>query len=295
MPARCESHTTARTTRSGRPVHGAEEPGRRLARERRRGGAVDVEGGVRMALEERGRDLVVHLALDRPTHDGGLVLAGREDEDLAGLEDRGDAHRERLARDVLLAEEIGRRVLPGHQVERDEAGAALGARAGLVEADVPRPPDAEELEVDAAGLADRLLVAGDLVLHLRRGGCRRAEMWTCSAGNVELGEQVLPHEPMVGVEAPRVHRVVLVEIEGDDVPEAEPLVAVQADQLAVDADRRGAGGEPEHGAPALGGAGAYDLGDPARHQSAEVVVVVDDEGADALVGHDWSKLQSRRP
>ena len=45
---------------------------------------------------------------------------------------------------------------------------------------------------------------------------------------------------------PGIHRVVLVEVERDDVGEAEPLLAVQPDQLAVDADRRGAGGEAEH-------------------------------------------------
>ena len=43
------------------------------------------------------------------------------------------------------------------------------------------------------------------------------------------------------------------------------------------------------GRPA-GGTGADDLGDPARHQAAELVVVVDDEGAHAFVGHDRSKL-----
>ena len=184
MPVWCESQTTARITRSRRPVHRAEQPGRGDAGERRGGGAVEVERGVRVPLEEGGGDLVVHLALDRAAHDLGLVLAGGEDEDLAGLEDRGDAHRDRLARDVLLAEEVGGGVLPGHQVERDKPGAALGARAGLVEADVPGAADAEELEVDPAGRADRLLVAAALGLDLvardvaardvdvARGGCR---------------------------------------------------------------------------------------------------------------------------
>ena len=86
--------------------------------------------------------------------------------DLARLEDRRHAHRDRFAGDVLLAEEIGRGVPPGHQVERDQPRPALGARAGLVEADVPGPADAEQLEVDASGGLDRRLVAAALVLDI---------------------------------------------------------------------------------------------------------------------------------
>ena len=102
--------------------------------------------------------------------------------DLAGLEDRGDAHRDRLARHVLLAEEVGRGVLAGHQVEGDEPGAALEPRARLVEPDVPGRADAEELEVDAAGGADRLLVAPALAPRPRSRGTSPSGMWTFSAG-----------------------------------------------------------------------------------------------------------------
>src|SRR5688500_13460050 len=104
-----------------------------------------------MPLQERGGHLVIHLAFDRAPDDVRLVLAGREDQDLARLEDGGDPHRDRLAGDVLLAEEVRRAVLAGDEVEGDEAGAALQAGAGLVEADVPGAPDSEELEVDASG------------------------------------------------------------------------------------------------------------------------------------------------
>ena len=55
--------------------------------------------------------------------------------------------------------------------------------------------------------------------------------------DVEQGEEILQHEAMVGVQALRVHRVVLVQIEGDDPGKAEPFVPVHPDELAVDADR----------------------------------------------------------
>ena len=272
----------------GRPLDAAEQPGRRLAGQGRGRGAVDVERRVRVALQERRRHLVVHLALDGAPHDRRLVLAGGEDQDLARLEDRGHPHRQRLARHVLLAEEVGRGILPGHQVQGDQPGAALGAGARLVEADVARPTDPQQLQIDAAGGADLGLVAPQLGVHLVAGEvpARDADLLP---RDVELGEQILPHEPVVGVQAPRVHGVVLVEVERRDPREAEPVMPMQADQLAVDADRGGAGGQPEHRAAAGGGLGAHDLRDPARHQAAQIVGIVDDDGADMLGGHACSK------
>ena len=132
-----------------------------------------------MTLQKRRRDLDVDLAFDRALDDARLVLAGRDDRDLARVENRRDAHRDRFARNVLLAEEIGRGVAPRDGVERHEPRATLGARAGLVEADVSRLADAENLKVDAAGALDRQLVALRRVVDLARAerrpaGCARS-------------------------------------------------------------------------------------------------------------------------
>src|SRR3989442_5936841 len=59
-----------------------------------------------------------------------------------------------------------RSILPGHRVERHQAGPLVGRRAWLVEADVPALPDPEHLEVDPAGLGDGPLVR-DAVLGER--------------------------------------------------------------------------------------------------------------------------------
>src|SRR5437667_4331371 len=47
---------------------------------------------------------------------------------------------------IARAEEVPRRILPGHRVERHQAGPLVGRRAWLVEADVPALPDPEHLE-----------------------------------------------------------------------------------------------------------------------------------------------------
>src|SRR6185312_3545030 len=121
-------------------------------------GAIEVERRVRVRLEEGRRHLDVDVALDGAANDARLVLAGSDDRDLARVENGGDAHRYRLARHELFAEEVGCRVLARHGVERHEACATLGARSRLVEADVARLADAENLKIDSAGALDVALV-----------------------------------------------------------------------------------------------------------------------------------------
>ena len=168
-------------------------------------------------------------------------------------------------------------------VERHEARAAVRARARLVEADVPRLADAEDLEIDSAGARrwpprTRCAASSTFSRRTSPGG-----MCTFSRIDVDVREQILPHEAVVGVDAVLRHRVVLVEIERHDAREAQPLVAVHADQLAVDADRRRAGREPkdESGRPPRC-ASRISVGDAQRDQLGDVVVVVGDDGADAL-------------
>ena len=116
---------------------------------------------------------------------------------------------------------------------------------GLVEADVSRLADAENLEVDAAGALDRHLVALRRLGDLRARDVAGRDVHVLGL-DVDVREQILPHEAMVGVDAVLRHRVVLVEIERHDVGEAQSLLAVHPNQLAVHADRRRARREAEH-------------------------------------------------
>jgi hypothetical protein len=86
------------------------------------------------------------------------LCPGGENRDLAGLEDGGDPHRDRLARDGRLAEEPARRVTPRDPVEQDTPGATLEPRSGLVETDMPRLADPQELKVDPPGGLDGRLI-----------------------------------------------------------------------------------------------------------------------------------------
>jgi hypothetical protein len=89
---------------------------------------------------------------------------------------------------------------------------------------VARLSDAEELEVDAARLLNRGLVR---VAEGRNLVARERAVWDVDVSRVDVhvGEEVLPHEPMVGVEARGGDPVVLIEVEGHHARERD-LVAV---------------------------------------------------------------------
>src|SRR5689334_6932876 len=141
-----------------RPLDFIDEPRRGNARELGAGRAVDVERGIWMALQERCSHLDVDVALDGAPDDAGLVLACGENGDLSRIDDGRDAHRDRFARHELFPEEISCRVATRDRVERHDSRSTIRAGAWLVEPNVPRLADAEDLEVDPAGAVDRVLI-----------------------------------------------------------------------------------------------------------------------------------------
>jgi hypothetical protein len=105
-------------------------------------------------LQEGRGDVVVDLALGGGAHDVGLVLAPGHQDDAAGVHDRADAHRQRVAWRAGVAAEVAGGVAARERVERDQARERVRRAARLVEADVAGAADAEDLEVDAAGGRD---------------------------------------------------------------------------------------------------------------------------------------------
>ena len=264
-----------------RPVDARQHPGRLDACQLGGGGQIEIRRRVTVPLQERGRDIRRDLALDRARHDVGLVLPRGDQRDLARIEDRGDAHRDRLARYVVLAEEIGGRVLAGDRVEDRETGARILRRPRLIEADVPTLADPQQLEVDPPRLGDGSLVG---VAVLGEPLARHAAIGDVHVlrPDVDVREQILPHVAPIAVRAVRRHGIVLVEVERDDARQIDLARLVTADQLAVDTQRRAAGGEPQH-APPLGRRLSRDhLGDAVGEQHGEIVVVGHHDRGNAL-------------
>ena len=84
------------------------------------------------------------------------------------------------------------------------------------------------------------------------------------ARDVDVVEKVLEHPAVIALQPVGGQAVVFVQVERHHVRQIELAAAVQADQLAIDAHRRAAGRQPQHGPPALGLPLVNDRGDHLR-------------------------------
>ncbi len=199
-----------------------------------------------MIAQVAGRHARRGRAFGRLANDARLVLAEGDQHDLAGFEDRAQAHRDGLHGHVLLAEEIAGRVAPRERIERGQPRAAVGGAERLVETDVPVAADAQQLHVDAAGPGDGgLVLAAMLVEPIGRDQTVGDE--DVLGADVDVVEKVLVHPAVIALQPLGPQAQVFVEVERDDVDQVEPLVLVQSHQLAIDAHRRAAGRQPQHG------------------------------------------------
>ena len=158
-----------------RPVDRADHP--RPANRRQLAGRrlVEQEGRVGVLLQEAGGDGVGDRPPRRPCWTIGALCSPKAM--------RTILRASRMVPTPIVSawcgtfsspKKLAGRVAARHRVERDQARAAVPRRAGLVEADVAGAADAEDLQVDAAGPADHLLVARAVVLDVaRRRSCRR--------------------------------------------------------------------------------------------------------------------------
>ena len=224
-----------------RPHH----PRRLEPRQPRGGGAVEHKPRVGMLLEGAGRNVATRQFLHRLSHNRGLVLAKRQQNHAAGIENRAHAHGDRLAGHVSLAEEVAGCIGPRHTIERDQPGSALGGAPRLVETDVAGAADAQNLEVDSSHLPDLLLVAtaGGENLAPVKGPIGDMD----GVGrNVDMVEEMFPHEAAVALQLVGLHRPVFVEVERDNRAKGNTFFAVQTDEFVVDADRRATGRQSQH-------------------------------------------------
>jgi len=184
---------------------------------------------------------------------------------------------------VGLAEEVRGGVEAGESVEPDEPGPRLGGGSRLVEPHMPGPTDAQQLDIDSSGGPDRLFVGPAVGRYVRRSQGTVGNVGPIRL-QVDVIEEMLPHEAPVALERLRVHGEVLVQVEGGHAPEAEPLLTMQANQLFVDRDGGGAGGQAQDGPPVLHPAGPDEIGDLPGHISGRIAGILEDGGGKSLPG-----------
>src|SRR5690606_27071913 len=90
-------------------------------------------------------------------------------EHAARLKDGSHAHGDGLARHVLLTEEVAGGVNARDVVECDQTGDGVLLGTGLVEADVSRAANPQNLDVDPAHIHDLLLIFSTVIVHLVAG------------------------------------------------------------------------------------------------------------------------------
>ncbi len=210
--------------------------------------------------QKRGRHAGRHRAFGRFANDLALVLPLGDQQDFAGIEDRGHAHRDGVCGDVFLAEKVAGSVAAGERVEGHQPCAAAQGAKWLVKANVAVAADAQKLDVDAAGLVDSGFVAAAMIGHLV-GRNRAVGNVDVVARDVDVVEEMLVHPAVVALQGLRVEAVVFVEVKGNDVGEVETFVAMHANQIAIHADGCRAGRQSEHGAAAFSSALAEHIGD----------------------------------
>jgi hypothetical protein len=239
------------------------------------GGIVDDEGDFGMELEGGGRDGGSDGAFDGFGDGGGFGIAGGEEQDLAGFEDGADAHGDGAAGAFFARSKKLGVVVYSFLVEDFQAGARAKAGRGFVEADVAIAADAKKLQVDAAGLADGVLIGFAVVVVVAADGAI-GDVDVVGI-DVDVCKEIFLHEVMEALRMRGGEAEVFIEIESDDAGEIERAGFVEADEFQVDGDHGAAGGQAE----SEGRLAAHGAGDELRGLAADFggVTFEDDQHA----------------
>lgn len=160
---------------------------------------------------------VVDTLLDTLLQSKRLALAKDDDNDLSGFEDGLDTdsqgHARHLADVVVKEARVGKDGVIGQSLDTGTAGQA---GAGLVEGNVAVLADASKEQVNAASLLNGVFIGNALGLQVGRIAVENVDVGRV---DVYVGEEVLPHEGVVGLGMVAGDAHVLIHVEGDDILE----------------------------------------------------------------------------
>ena len=110
---------------------------------------------------------------------------------------------------------------------------------------MPGPANPQYLNVQSARRLNGLLITLTVIEYLVSRNAPIGDV-DVPGGNVDVIEKLVVHEPPVAFRMLALKTVVFVQVEGDDVPEAEPLVPVRGDQALVEPHRGRTSRQAEH-------------------------------------------------
>lgn len=176
---------------------------------------VDDNHGVRVQLQAGQSPHVIDTLLNASLQSKRLALAKNNDNDFASLENSLDTDSQGHARDLVdvIAEEsrVGENSVVSQSLDTSSAGQA-GSR--LVESNVAVLANAGKEEINAADGLNGVFVSDALGLEV--GGIAVQDV-NIGRVDIDVREEVLPHEGVVGFGVVAGNPHVLVHVEGDDM------------------------------------------------------------------------------
>ena len=115
----------------------------------------------------------------------------------------------------------------------------------LVEANMSRPPNAKQLDVDSSEGIDFFLVLETELGHIFSGNF---SIWNIDVfpGDINMVEKVEVHVVVVGFRVIIGNWEILVQIEGHHILEAQTFFLVHPDQLLIDSQGSAASGQTQY-------------------------------------------------
>ena len=242
-------HSTTNQLRIPRDV--THQPRQSYASQIGGSGRINQKLRLRMLLQVSRGDCRSRVAFDRAGDNRAFVFTEGQNENPPRFKDGADTHRDGTPRYVFRAKEICRRIHPGDRIQSDHARATGEVRSRFVEPNMTRSADSQNLNVDATRSRYAGLVIATVVVDPLRG-YRAVRHVPAARRNVDVIKQVLTHEPDVTLHVLRLHRIIFVQIERNDVAKRQALFAMQANQFGVDARRSRPGGQTQHTRSTLG-------------------------------------------
>ena len=176
---------------------------------------------------------VIDGFLDTVLQGSGLVMAVDHDHDLPGIHDGADTNGQCGLGDfsdiVIKETTIGNDGISGEGLL---TGTTLQTRAWLIEGDMAVRAYATHEQIDAASSDDSFFVV--LALSLQILGIAVEDMDILSL-DVDMAEEIRPHEGVVALRMILGEVDILVHIERDDIPERHLTGFVQGNKLPVHA------------------------------------------------------------
>lgn len=199
---------------------------------------------VGMHLDHAGGPHVADAVLDHVVQCTGFLGSVHENQNLSGVHHGADSYGEGLLGNLgfVVVEEaaVG---LDGVGGEGLHTGAGSKAASGLVEGDMAVRTYATHKEIDSACLGDHLLVM--VALGLQVGGVAVEDMDVLFL-DVDVVEEVIPHEAVVALGMIDGKAYIFVHIEGHYILKREDSFLIELYQVLVEAERGAAGGTSQN-------------------------------------------------